>query len=87
MTYVMGLNQATKTSRGKLPLSVMAVIICVVVLAAVMHTEDFTALTHVTFLDLSTCARQEVAPKDREAAAGNLPLLLWFQGLKLFMLL
>lgn len=79
MTYVMGLNQATKTSRGKLPLSVMAVIICVVVLAVVMYTEDFTALTHATFLDLSTCARQEVAPKVREAAAGNLPLLDGFK--------
>ncbi|KAG9453505.1 hypothetical protein H6P81_006409 [Aristolochia fimbriata] len=46
-----------KPSRGKLPLSVVAVVVCGFALAAVLYTEDFSVLTHTTIFSLAPCTR------------------------------
>lgn len=61
-----------KPSQGKLPLSIIAIILCTFAFVGVLYKEDTVALSSTSLLKLSPCSRQNSVYNSRGSAQGML---------------
>ncbi|KAF8402628.1 hypothetical protein HHK36_010717 [Tetracentron sinense] len=60
-----------KPSRGKLPLSIIAIVICVSAFIGVLYTEDVGSLSSTSIINLKSCSKQDPLANSRESAEDN----------------
>ncbi|KAF9596437.1 hypothetical protein IFM89_011266 [Coptis chinensis] len=59
---------AMKPSQGKLPLSIIAIVLCIFAFIGVLYNEDTGSLSSASLAKLSPCSKQEAVDNSRESA-------------------
>lgn len=60
-----------KIPKGKLPLSIMAVVVCVVTFAVLIFSEDLWAITGTSIFKQKSCSKKEPVTKSTKISTGN----------------